>query len=67
MYILTKTVHPGYVYTGFQGLKSTKKEGQRDVEESVRGVIEAIDATTLATTGSFFHGNYGEGIKPLPW
>jgi len=60
-------VHPGYVYTGFGGIGAPKRPGQRDVDESTRGVIEAIEKTTLTTTGSFFHGNYGEGVRTLPW
>jgi tubulin alpha len=60
-------VHPGWVYTGFGGIDAQRRPGQRDVDESTRGVIEAIEKTTLETTGSFYHGNYGEGVKPLPW
>ena len=60
-------VHPGYVYTGFGGEDDEKREGQRDVDESVRGVLEAVDQVTLENTGCFLHGNYGEGVKPLEW
>lgn len=62
-----KTVHPGFVYTGFAGEDADRQPGQRDVDESTRGVVEAIDKTTIETTGSFFHGNYGEGVKVMPW
>jgi hypothetical protein len=60
-------VHPGFVYTGFGGIGVPKRPGQRDVDESTLGVIHAIEKTTMATTGSFFHGNYGEGVKTLPF
>lgn len=57
-------VHPGMVATSFAGDLSKVPEGMRkgmhDVESSVRGVVMAIDATTLETTGSFVHANYGE-------
>lgn len=60
-------VHPGYVFTGFNGMNTSKISGQREVDESARGVIEAIDSIGMDNTGSFLHGNYGEGVKPLPW
>ena len=61
-------VHPGYVLTGFQGKGSTeKKPGQYDVEPATRGVLEAIGSIDMENTGSFLHGNYGEGIKLLSW
>ena len=60
-------IHPGFVYTEFGGTNLPKRPGQYDVDVSVQGVIEAIDAITLQTTGSFLHGNYGQGIKSLPW
>jgi tubulin alpha len=62
------SVHPGFVYTGFGGGEDQeRRSGQRGVEESARGVIEAIDSTKLDNTGAFLHGNYGEGVKTLPW
>jgi hypothetical protein len=64
---LPRLVHPGFVHTGFGMENQPKREGQRDVGESSRGVIEAIDSTTLETTGTFYHGNYGEGVKTMPW
>ena len=60
-------VHPGYVYTGFTGKGAARRVGQRDVDESVRGVLQAIDQVTLENTGCFLHGNYGEGVKPIDW
>jgi len=65
--IAVSMIHPGFVYTGFGGIGAPKRPGQRDVDESTLGVIQAIEKTTLATTGSFFHGNYGEGVKTLPF
>jgi tubulin alpha len=61
-------VHPGYVHTGFGlGPGQAKRPGQRDVGESTTGVLQAMDATTMETTGTFWHANYGEGIKELSW
>ena len=39
----------------------------KPVEGGGRGVLMALDALTMETTGSFVHGNYGEGLKPCPW
>ena len=39
----------------------------RSREGGGRGVLMALDALTMETTGSFVHGNYGEGLKPCPW
>jgi len=60
-------IHPGFVYTGFGGEGAERRPGQRDVDVSVKGVLEAIDQVTLDTTGCFLHGNYGQGVKPLNW
>lgn len=60
-------VHPGYVFTGFQGEGVEKQPGQHDVEPSAKGVLEAIESISMENTGSFLHGNYGEGVKPLAW
>jgi len=32
-----------------------------------KGVLMAVGAVTLETTGSFVDANYGEGMKPIPW
>eukprot|EP00343_Euplotes_focardii_P012479 CAMPEP_0205833730 /NCGR_PEP_ID=MMETSP0206-20130828/50225_1 /ASSEMBLY_ACC=CAM_ASM_000279 /TAXON_ID=36767 /ORGANISM="Euplotes focardii, Strain TN1" /LENGTH=311 /DNA_ID=CAMNT_0053140375 /DNA_START=26 /DNA_END=961 /DNA_ORIENTATION=+ len=64
-------VHPGAVTTGFVGdpskVPAKMKAHQRDVVTSTKGVLEAIDATSLDTTGNFTHANYGEGLKPCQW
>ena len=61
-------VHPGFVHTGFgTGPGQAKRPGQRDVPESVQGVLEAVDMVTMETTGRFWHGNYAEGVKELKW
>jgi tubulin alpha len=60
-------VHPGFVYSGFGGEGQPRREGQRDVDVSVRGVLQAVDDITLDSTGCFLHGNYGEGVKALQW
>ena len=41
--------------------------GARDVTPSVAGIIEALDAMTMANTGTFVHTNYGLGLKPSMW
>ena len=64
---LSLVVHPGFVFTGFGSKDAPRRPGQRDCSESVRGVLNAIDMTTMGTTGSFFHGNYGEGVKTMSW
>jgi len=61
-------IHPGMVATGFGvGEGRERRPGQRDVDESVEGVLQAIEQVTLANTGCFLHGNYGEGVKSLNW
>jgi NAD(P)-dependent dehydrogenase (short-subunit alcohol dehydrogenase family) len=60
-------IHPGYVYTDFGGTGQERQTGQRNVDESVKGVLEAIDQVSMETTGCFLHGNYGEGVKPIAW
>lgn len=66
-------VHPGFVLTGFDsGAQHDKdptkrRQGQRDVDVSATGVLQAIEKITLENTGAFWHGNYGEGVKQLPW
>ncbi|HEY5659071.1 MAG TPA: SDR family oxidoreductase [Myxococcota bacterium] len=50
-------IHPGLVATDMTGHEGIP------VEESVRGIIERIDALTLAESGGFWHAN-GER---LPW
>jgi tubulin alpha len=55
------------VFTAFNGKDTPLKPGQHGVEESTRGVIEAIESVGMENTGSFIHGNYGEGIKPMDW
>jgi tubulin alpha len=59
-------IHPGFVFTGFGNIKE-RLEGQRNVDESTKGVLDAVDCIDLNNTGSFLHGNYGEGVKPMEW
>jgi NAD(P)-dependent dehydrogenase (short-subunit alcohol dehydrogenase family) len=59
-------VHPGFIFTGFDG-GAERREGQRDADEGVRGILEAVDQVDMSTTGCFLHGNYGEGVRPLQW
>lgn len=61
-------IHPGFVHTGFgAGPGQAKRHGQRNVQESVQGVLQAVQGVTMETTGRFWHGNYGEGVKELKW
>jgi tubulin alpha len=69
--IAVSLVHPGMVRTSFAGdhanVPPQMLKSMREVEPSVRGVLDAVDFTNLENTGCFLHGNYGEGIKPCPW
>lgn len=59
---------PGFVATDFgPGFAALKKMGARDVQPSVKGLVEALDAMTMASTGTFVHCNYGEGLKFSKW
>ena len=59
---------PGFVATSFgPGAATMKKMGARDVTPSVKGVLDALDAMSMATTGTFTHCNYGLGIKKSMW
>lgn len=60
-------VHPGFVFTGFGGEGRSRQDGQRNVGESVKGILDAIEQVTMENTGCFLHGNYGEGVKPINW
>ena len=61
-------IHPGFVHTGFgAGPGQARRQGQRNVQESVQGVLQAVQGVTMETTGRFWHGNYGEGVKELKW
>ena len=58
-------IHPGTV---FSGILNTRTEFHRDVDVSVKGVLQAIfDHVTLDNTGCFIDANYGQGVKALPW
>lgn len=65
--IAVAMIHPGFVHTDFGGEGQPARPGQRPVRDGARGVLDAIGCLTLETTGSFLHGNYGEGVKPVPW
>jgi len=56
--IAVAILHPGYVRTDM-----TAQSGLIDVDESVTGLLERIDALTPENSGSFWHSN-GE---VLPW
>ena len=62
-------IHPGMLRTNFGGGEPPQKMLKyfKPVQGGAEGVVHAIDALTMETTGTFVHGNYGEGIKPLPW
>jgi NAD(P)-dependent dehydrogenase (short-subunit alcohol dehydrogenase family) len=50
-------LHPGMVATGMTGHQGIP------VEQSVRGLLERIDAFTLEESGSFWHADG----RRLPW
>lgn len=59
---------PGFVATNFgPGAAGMKKMGAKDVTPSVEGVVEALDAMSMANTGTFVHCNYGLGLKNSLW
>ena len=41
--------------------------GGATVEDATKGLMEIIDNMKIEETGTFWHGNYGKGVKPLPW
>ena len=51
-------LHPGYVRTNMTG-----GNGQTDAASAASGLIERMDALSMATTGTFWHA---EGYE-LPW
>lgn len=70
--ISVSLIHPGMVKTGFAKADESKIPAgmlkmMRELEPSVKGVVEAIDAMNMENTGTFVHGNYGEGLKPCLW
>ena len=66
--ISVQLLAPGFIATNFgPGAAAMKKMGARDVTPSVAGIIEALDAMTMANTGTFVHTNYGLGLKPSMW
>lgn len=62
-------VHPGMLKTSFGGGQPPPKTAKwfKPVGGGAEGVVQALDALTMETTGSFVHGNYGKGLKPCPW
>eukprot|EP00873_Tetraselmis_striata_P023774 jgi/Tetstr1/444038/TSEL_031977.t1 len=70
--IAVRLIHPGMVATDFAGPDASKipegmRKNMRGVEESVVGMLQAIDGLDMSATGTFVHANYGEGVKPCPW
>ena len=66
--IAVQLLAPGFVATSFgPGLEVMKKMGAKDVEPSVAGMVQALDAMSMETTGSFIHTNYGLGLKKSMW
>mmetsp|Transcript_6721 Transcript_6721/g.22338 ORF Transcript_6721/g.22338 Transcript_6721/m.22338 type:complete len:248 (-) Transcript_6721:142-885(-) len=62
-------VHPGMLHTNFTPEDTPEDfiKRMRSVESGALGCLQAIDAVTLENSGSFVHGNYGDGLKPCPW
>lgn len=66
--IAVQLLAPGFVATSFgPGPEAMKKMGAKDVEPSVAGIVQALDAMSMETTGSFIHTNYGLGLKKSMW
>lgn len=66
--IAVQLLAPGFVVTGFgPGAATLKKMGAKEVTPSVRGIVQALDAMTMANTGCFVHTNYGQGLKNSAW
>ena len=58
-------IHPGTVFTG---ILNTRTQYHRDVDVSVKGVLQTItDDITLDNTGVYLDATYGEGAKPISW
>ncbi|KAG7364444.1 short-chain alcohol dehydrogenase-like protein [Nitzschia inconspicua] len=50
-------IHLGFLLTDFGGEHQTEpRPGQRSVKDGAKGVIDAIQALTMETTGFFLHG-----------
>ena len=62
--ICVQLMHPGQIET--EMITSQGWSG-RSVEDGAKGLIEVLDAMKLAETGTYWHGNYGEGIRQLEW
>ena len=60
-------VHPGYVWTGFQGKGPEKQPGMHQVGLAMEGIVDTIDAVSMENTGVFRHDNYDNGVKTLSW
>jgi NAD(P)-dependent dehydrogenase (short-subunit alcohol dehydrogenase family) len=63
-------IHPGFVATGFGGTGEAsleRRDGQKEVDVSAKGVLQAIDEVSLEKTGCFLHGGYGEGVSTINW
>mmetsp|Transcript_7596 Transcript_7596/g.19337 ORF Transcript_7596/g.19337 Transcript_7596/m.19337 type:complete len:248 (+) Transcript_7596:175-918(+) len=61
-------VHPGMLKTSFiDDVPAKMAKFFKPVQGGAAGVLSALDALCMDTTGSFTHGNYGEGLKPCPW
>lgn len=66
--VAVQLLAPGFVATSFgPGVEAMKKMGAKDVEPSVVGIVEALDAMGMESTGCFMHTNYGLGLKKSAW
>jgi hypothetical protein len=39
----------------------------RPAADGAKGLLDILDNMKIEETGTFWHGNYGEGVKPLQW
>lgn len=68
--IAVAAIAPGFVATEFgPGKEMLTKWGAEPVDQSVRGVLQVIDALDMETTGSFTNAmpHKGGGPAPCPW
>lgn len=65
--ISVQLLHPGFVATDMTaGFESSSK---RSTKDSVCGLLDIIESGFARKTasGTFWHGNYGEGITAIAW
>jgi NAD(P)-dependent dehydrogenase (short-subunit alcohol dehydrogenase family) len=57
--------HPGYIDTDMTS--RFQSAGKRSTDDCAAGILQLLDAMDMSSTGTFWHANYGEGVKPIAW